>query len=79
MSDVDWDFLLDTAHLHSAMWNGDSKLAGEVRLRVSKFGATPEDRMRLRVQVDEDAKPEIRAPKAKARRERLLQVVDDAG
>lgn len=79
MSDVDWDFLLDTAILHSRMWNGDDRLAGEIRLRVSKFGATPEDRLRLKVQVDEDLKPEVRAPKAKARRERLLKVVDDAG
>ena len=79
MAAVDWDFMVDTAMMHSAMWNGDLKMAAEVRIRVAKFGATPEDRMRLKVQVDEDARPEIRAPKAKARRERLLQVVDDAG
>ena len=79
MGQVDWDFMVDTAMMHSAMWNGDLKMASEVRIRVAKFGATPEDRLRLKVQVDEDMKPEIHAPKAKARRARLLQVVDEAG
>jgi hypothetical protein len=79
MAAVDWDFMVDTAMMHSQMWNGDLKMAAEVRIRVAKFGATPEDRLRLKVQVDEDLKPEVRAPKAKARRARLLQVVDDAG
>ena len=79
MGQVDWDFMVDTAMMHSQMWNGDLKMAAEVRIRVAKFGATPEDRLRLKVQVDEDLKPEVRAPKAKARRARLLQVVDEAG
>src|SRR5258705_801507 len=50
---TDWDFLLDTAMLHAAFWLGDVKVAAELRLRVAKFGATPEDRMRLRLQIDE--------------------------
>jgi hypothetical protein len=45
----DWNELVDTAIIHSAFWNGDVKLAGELRLRVAKFGATPEDRARLRI------------------------------
>lgn len=49
-TETDWDFLLDTARLHAAYWRGDLKLAGELRLRVAKFGATPEDRARLRIQ-----------------------------
>ncbi|HEY3259971.1 MAG TPA: hypothetical protein VGJ95_06820 [Pseudonocardiaceae bacterium] len=53
-TDTDWDFLLDTALLHSRFWRGDDKVASELRLRVAKFGATPEDRMRLRLQIDED-------------------------
>lgn len=55
-SDSDWMFLLDTALLHARMWNGDTKVAAELRLRVAKFGATPEDRARLRItfaQADE--------------------------
>src|SRR4051812_11308655 len=47
---VDWDFLLDTAVLHSAFWSGDHKVAAELRLRVAKFGmSSPEDRLRLRL------------------------------
>jgi hypothetical protein len=51
-TDTDWSFLIDTAMLHSAMWSGDEKLAAEVRLRAAKFGATPEDRARLKLEVD---------------------------
>lgn len=46
---TDWDFLMDTARIHAAYWLGDLKLASELRLRVAKFGATPEDRARLRI------------------------------
>lgn len=54
---TDWDFLLDTALLHRAAWSGDLSVMGELRLRVSKFGATPEDRARLRIQfADADEK-----------------------
>jgi hypothetical protein len=53
----DWSFLLDTALLHAAVWgDGERKLLAELRLRVAKFGATPEDRARLRMQfADADA------------------------
>lgn len=47
---TDWSELLDTALLHARFWNGDHKVASELRLRVAKFGATPEDRARLRIQ-----------------------------
>lgn len=48
----DWDFLLDTALMHHSMWNYKKwELASEVRLRVAKFGATPDDRARLRMEV----------------------------
>lgn len=53
---TDWDFLLDTALIHAKFWLGNTALAGELRLRVAKFGATPEDRARLRItfaQADE--------------------------
>lgn len=45
----DWSELMDTALLHARFWRGDTKVAPELRLRVAKFGATPEDRARLRV------------------------------
>lgn len=73
---TDWDFLIDTAFLHSAMWNGDVRLAGELRLRSAKFGATPEDRLRLKVQVDQEAEQVAKAPVPKARKARLLNVVN---
>lgn len=46
----DWSELLDASVLHGAYWSGDTKVAAELRLRVAKFGATPEDRARLRIQ-----------------------------
>jgi len=45
----DWSFLMDTALLHAEFWEGNVKLAPELRLREAKFGATPEDRARLRI------------------------------
>ncbi|MCS5487384.1 hypothetical protein NY588_09620 [Curtobacterium flaccumfaciens pv. beticola] len=53
---TDWSELRDTALIHARYWNGDIKLAAELRLRTAKFGATPEDRARLRItfaQADE--------------------------
>lgn len=50
----DWSFLLDTALLHAAVWgSGDFTKLAELRVRVAKFGATPEDRARLRIQFAE--------------------------
>jgi len=62
-SDIDWDFMLDAAILHSQLWNGDTKVAAELRLRVAKFGATPEDRARLRIQF-------VQADEAEDRRDK---------
>lgn len=62
----DWSELMDAAVLHANFWSGDTKLAAELRQRVAKFGATPEDRARLRItfaQADEaDAKRPARKP-----------------
>lgn len=50
-SGPDWAFLMDTALLHAAVWgDGEIKLLGELRLRTAKYGVTPEDRARLRIQ-----------------------------
>lgn len=47
----DWDELLSAAFVHRNFWKtGDPKYAAELRMRTAKFGATPEDRARLRVQ-----------------------------
>lgn len=61
-TDSDWQFLLDTAILHARFWRGDVKVAAELRLRVAKFGATPEDRARLRIQFAAAKKAETGPP-----------------
>jgi hypothetical protein len=69
---TDWSELLDTALLHARFWNGDHKVAPELRLRVAKFGATPEDRARLRIQFAQadEADEKRTAPKSSARQRR---------
>lgn len=79
-TESDWSFLVDTALMHHAMWSkGQWTLAAEVRLRVAKFGATPEDRARLRmVFADADEKDDKRAarqvPSSRERRGPLKAV-----
>lgn len=54
MTDVDWQVMLSTALLvHQFWYNGRWDFAAEIRLREAKFGATPEDRARLRIQFAE--------------------------
>lgn len=69
---TDWDFLLDTALLHAEYWAGNTSVGAELRLRVAKFGATPEDRARLRLHIgerEEDPAPASKAPPNVARLE----------
>ena len=54
---LEWSELLAAAVLHGLFWSGDHRVAGELRLRVAKFGTTPEDRARLRLEFT-DAEPE---------------------
>lgn len=56
---TDWSELRDTAFIHSEFWSGKTALAGELRLRTAKFGATPEDRLRLRIQFAEAVGAEV--------------------
>ena len=79
-TDTDWSFLLDTAILHMEFWDGDRSVAAELRLRTAKFGATPEDRARLKIAVGEPRDkpaPRTQAKSAAERRGRLLQAVTD--
>lgn len=73
---TDWAFLLDTALLHAAVWGrGETRHAAELRLRVSKFGSTPEDRARLRMQfADADAADSKRPASGASARERRGQI-----
>lgn len=71
----DWSFLMDTAILHHQLWStGDTSVLAELRLRVAKFGATPEDRARLRIQFatadDVEARNERRKTASDARKRR---------
>jgi hypothetical protein len=68
---TDWSFLLDTALLHARLWSGEASVAAELRLRVAKFGATPEDRARLRMSIGEPDKPEAGRGASKSRYEHL--------
>ena len=54
--EIGWQFLVDTALMHHIMWTkGRWEFASELRLRVAKYGATPEDRMRLKIKVSTPA------------------------
>lgn len=56
VTEPDWSFFLDTAMMHHQMWvSGNFERAAEVRMRQVKFGVTPEDRARLRVEVELEA------------------------
>jgi hypothetical protein len=82
-TDTDWSFLMDTAMLHSQFWLGDLSVAAELRLRVAKFGATPEDRQRLKLAVGDPARggapPKTQGQQraGQARRARLLEAVQE--
>ena len=46
----DWLDLIDCAELHAQFWaNGNSRVAGELRQRMARHGATRDDRARLRI------------------------------
>lgn len=80
---TDWAFLLDTAVLHADFWLGNRSVAGELRLRAAKFGATPEDRARLRIEIGDPDAPKhptrLKAKTEQGRRARLLKAVGDSG
>lgn len=60
----DWSELLDTALFHAAMWSGSLQAGTEYRLRIAKFGATPEDRARLRIQFAQADQADAKRPKS---------------
>jgi len=82
-TDTDWAFLLDTAVLHADFWLGDRSVAAELRLRAAKFGATPEDRARLKIEVGDPSKPpapkRLQTKATQNRKARLLRAVGDDG
>jgi hypothetical protein len=81
-AETDWLFLVDTAVLHAEFWLGDRSVAGELRLRVAKFGATVEDRARLKFAIGEPDGPsapavKLRTKAQESRRARVLRAVSD--
>ena len=70
----DWDELKIAARFHAIIWDPTSspsevKNSGaELRQRTGKFGSTPEDRVRLRIQFAYADQAEERADEARARR-----------
>ena len=76
--DADWDFLIDTAMLHTEMWNGSPGLAAEIRLRVGKLAGTPEDRLRLRLEVETESKQVAQVTSmSRDRKQRLVAIVNE--
>ena len=81
--ELGWLFLVDTMLMHHTMWAaGRWEFASEVRLRLAKYGATPEDRLRLRLKVttpkkdgEQDEKPAEQGAAATASRRRGLKIV----
>lgn len=55
VTDVDWDYLLDTALMHHRTWMSggtNTERLAEIRIRLAAFGATPADRLRLRQEIE---------------------------
>jgi len=71
--ETDWMELEITTVLVDQLYCGDTKLAGEIRQRVAKWGATAEDRARLRMKLEE--KPKGSTPEQMA--EQLVSDTED--
>ncbi|OLZ74254.1 hypothetical protein AV521_00735 [Streptomyces sp. IMTB 2501] len=56
--ETDWAELEIVTKLVDAFYLGDMKYAGEIRQRVGKWGATTEDRARLRMSFDKSVEIE---------------------
>lgn len=70
--ETDWSYLMETARLHAEFWMGKLSLAAELRLREAKYGFTPEDRARLRIQFAQATEAEVSvASKVRSSRERF--------
>lgn len=68
---TDWSELLDAALLHARVWSGELKWLPELRLRTAKFGATPEDRARLRITFAQADEAEVSVVRKASARDRM--------
>lgn len=82
-TELDWSYLMDTARIHAAFWGGSMSQAAELRLREAKYGFTPEDRARLRLQFAQAATAEVdaadRSEKVLSARDRMRGVTRREG
>ena len=60
--ETDWVELEIVTKLVDEFYKGDSKLAGEIRQRTAKLGATVEDRARLRMSFEKKPEGPSEAP-----------------
>jgi hypothetical protein len=81
MGETDWCFMLETAVLHAMYWMGDHRtsLAAEIRARVAKFGATPDDRQRLRVAVSAPQSRAVAVVRDDGRESQRARLLKSAG
>jgi hypothetical protein len=61
-AETDWAELELTTKLVDGLFQGDLKLAGEIRQRVAKWGATVEDRARLRMTIEQAKEGQPESP-----------------
>ncbi|MFE9455972.1 hypothetical protein [Streptomyces californicus] len=54
-AETDWAELEITTKLVDLFYQGDTKHASEIRMRVAKWGATVEDRARLRMKIEDES------------------------
>lgn len=77
--EADWAFLMETARIHAEFWTGKMSLAAELRLREAKYGFTPEDRARLRLQFAQATGAEVetaeKVQRVESSRDRMRGVV----
>jgi hypothetical protein len=85
LENSDWDFLQDTALIHHDIWNNQrmsvaqkTNALAEIRQRVAKFGATYEDRLKLRIKfADASIKEDQANPLIDVRKQDIAEMFSD--
>ncbi|MEV0497439.1 hypothetical protein AB0I84_07575 [Streptomyces spectabilis] len=67
--ETDWAELEITTRLVDSFYQGNVRLAGEIRQRVGRWGATTEDRARLRMDFNQQTEQEAAAAAQEATRD----------
>jgi len=83
MTPTDWELMLETALLHNMLWSprrnqgavSVTQLASEVRRRVAAYGASFEDRVKLRMSIET---PQSAASEEEAIEEAAKSAIDYA-